>query len=872
LEARIGSLDEELALAVRQQSQLAGKALDDLDVARRAVGELHAKVKNIRSKAEDSEARVEIVCRDITRLDRAKTNLTATMTALKRAAMFLAAVDQLEFFTQSRKYSQAAEILVAVSDLNTHFDGYDNVPKIREMRAMVTRLRDELTKSVFEDMQGGLGAIDEFNYGGMGGDTSAFYPDGQTPEALQGACAVADQLSEKTRRTLRKTLCATYLQPYDSVFTPGSSEDAGLEKADRRFAWIRRVLEANSTLFETVFPPSWHMEEEYVRAFCQHTHEHFATLLEQPVAITTMMKAMKKATEFETRLEEEFPVTPEGMALAQASGGGGGGGKDDAAVPFACPGRPWHGVITSVFLPHMGRFVAHLSDLIREAVDTAMVDELVEQTQRPKDAKGDLGVVVYTSSAQLFQSFKHTMTLMLEYSRAGPFVDLCVAYKERLNLYADALEKRAIGTRANAPTSSSLDRSAPRGATALLPPSLTDQKENQPLDSAAARALCLAINTADYMTEEIPALAKQVARRIDPALASKVDFSPEKERFLDAASRFVISLATRLAVKLDTHLEAISKTNWATFKDPGDQSMYVRTLTTTLREIVPVVAETITNSVFFRSFCDGLAGSFLKKLQAQVSRCKRVGEFGAQQLFVDMSAIESALLEVPSMGQNTMGAATFKRFVETGMRRHKMLFKVLGMQAPLDMIVENFSSLLGPSASMVLFNQVLDLRGVTKSHDRALACQMAKDAGVPDRVEDDKTAEEASVPEPTSAAPAKPVIPTPVAPKFPGLSAPAFLSSYKQPVTPSVARTANGNESAATAPALSISRSSAFFGGASAASTSRPGPDAAATGASAAPPPPPPPPPPAAPRPSAYNPFGSLQLPNRKGTPNPPKT
>jgi len=50
LEARIATLDDELAMAVRAQSQMAGKALDDLDVARRAVGELHAKVKNIRSK------------------------------------------------------------------------------------------------------------------------------------------------------------------------------------------------------------------------------------------------------------------------------------------------------------------------------------------------------------------------------------------------------------------------------------------------------------------------------------------------------------------------------------------------------------------------------------------------------------------------------------------------------------------------------------------------------------------------------------------------------------------------------------------------------------------------------------------------------
>jgi len=117
-------------------------------------------------------------------------------------------------------------------------------------------------------------------------------------------------------------------------------------------------------------------------------------------------------------------------------------------------------------------------------------------------------------------------------------------------------------------------------------------------------------------------------------------------------------------------------------------------------------------------------------------------------LFVDATAIESALMEVPSMGPGLEGKAIYKRVVEAGMRRHKMLFKVIGMPAPLDMMVENFSSLLGPSASMVLFNQVLDLRGVTKTGDRSLACQMAKDAGVPDRVEEDATAEQANEPPP----------------------------------------------------------------------------------------------------------------------------
>jgi hypothetical protein len=53
----------------------------------RAEQELAQKIKEIKSKAEQSEELVQEICRDIKKLDFAKKHITTTITALHRLAM-----------------------------------------------------------------------------------------------------------------------------------------------------------------------------------------------------------------------------------------------------------------------------------------------------------------------------------------------------------------------------------------------------------------------------------------------------------------------------------------------------------------------------------------------------------------------------------------------------------------------------------------------------------------------------------------------------------------------------------------------------------------------------------------------------------------
>jgi hypothetical protein len=704
---------------------------------------------------------VKAVCHDITRLDRAKTNLQATMKALTKASQLLTAVDQLEFLTETRQYSDAAKILVAVNELNDYFNSHDDVPKIKEMRASVARVKDALTKNVFEDVEQGLGSVTDDT---LIDDPNFYTTDSQTPDALRGACAVADLLSTTTRRQLRKTLIANYLRPYDAIFKAEIDE----KDAERRYAWFNRLLDSNVRLFTDVFPSNWKMEKLMALQFCQRTAEQYQRVLDSgTVPVPVMVKTLKKTLEFEKGLNQRFSTGHNSRMRGNSSEAPGasysssyqssyqsgyerergrGSSVEENAVE-AAPAGPvdealseiptnWKGLISSMFQPFMGAFVRLLSDNVREQVERAMVEELVEQAN-PSESRM---MRVYPSSAQLFQAIKQTITSMNEYSTGQAFLDLCLAFKLRLTAYADSLEKRAVGGLA----SSNVTVGPGGGSSGVLPPSLLEK----PFDVQACRLLCIAINTADYMTEEIPNLQKAVTKKLDAQFQDKIDFNTERERFMDVASRSVTALASRLVTKLDPTLDQITRQNWLAFKESGDQSIYVRQIQQVLEEFVPIVCSTIANSIYFRSFCDSFASAFLRAFQIMVLKLKRVGEAGAQQLFVDCAAIEQILLDLPGLGAgaNKTNVADmykiYRRFVETGMRRHKMLFKILTLQVKLSVAVEDFSKLLGPSASLVLFNQMLDMRGVIKATERTQALKLAEEGGVPATVPEDEVTEQ----------------------------------------------------------------------------------------------------------------------------------
>lgn len=222
LHERMRGLDEEVLLTVRQQTSAGSSARKDLENGRQAVAELFVKVRDIKSKAEASEAMVHEICRDIKSLDYAKRHLTLTIRALKRLQMLVTAVEQLVVMTQERMYAEAANLLQAVNSLLVHFEDYGHVKKVAELREQIDEVKTNLRKQVFDD----------FN------QLSAEGSEGVQPsnvETLKGACAVVDALGSDVRKEMIAWFSGWQFAPYKHAFQP-YAEYGTLEKAELRCA------------------------------------------------------------------------------------------------------------------------------------------------------------------------------------------------------------------------------------------------------------------------------------------------------------------------------------------------------------------------------------------------------------------------------------------------------------------------------------------------------------------------------------------------------------------------------------------------------------------------------------------------------------
>ena len=154
LKLKIRRVDADILDSVRSQSTSGSQAKADLHAAQLAIQarpgaigrfvkkanaaggqELNGHIQEIKSKADQSEAMVQEICRDIKKLDFAKKNLTSTITALRRLGMLgelpagectacpadrlcpnmgavaVSAVDQLEEVAGRKRYRDAANLL-----------------------------------------------------------------------------------------------------------------------------------------------------------------------------------------------------------------------------------------------------------------------------------------------------------------------------------------------------------------------------------------------------------------------------------------------------------------------------------------------------------------------------------------------------------------------------------------------------------------------------------------------------------------------------------------------------------------------------------------------------------------------------------------
>ncbi|KVH91168.1 Vps53-like, N-terminal [Cynara cardunculus var. scolymus] len=619
--------------------------------------ELMYKVREIKTKAEQSETMVQGICRDIKKLDSAKKHITTTITALHRLTMLVSAIEQLQVMASKRQYKEASAQLEAVNQLCSHFDAYRDIPKIAELRDKFKNIKQILQSHVFSD----------FSSLGTGKEAE----ESNLLKQLSDACLVVNALEPSVREELVKNFCNRELISYQQIFE--GAELAKLDKTERRYAWVKRRLRTNEEIWK-IFPASWHVEYLLCIRFCKLTRtqlmEIFISLKEKP-DVGTLLLALQRTIEFEEELAKKFSGSGSGSSKSVESDieeidkregnnqtvmdirkkyerklaahqGNEDDDKDvnkDLAVPGA--GFNFRGIISSCFEPHLMVYV-----------------ELEERTLMEHLEK----------LVQVFLIIRRSLKRCCTLTRNQTLLNLFKVFQRVLRAYASKLFMKL-----------------PKGATGTDGHIKTSDKDE--------RLICYIVNTAEYCHKTAGELAENVSKIIDSQLIDAVDMSEVQDEFSAVITRALVTLVHGVETKFDVEMGAMTRVPWGTLESVGDQSAYVNSINMILSGCVPILGSLL-SPVYFQFFLDKLASSLAPRFYLNIFRCKQISETGAQQMLLDTQAVKTILLDIPSLGRQVI-------------------------LSPIDSVADTYGALL-PEGTPSEFQRILELKGLKKADQQTI--------------------------------------------------------------------------------------------------------------------------------------------------------
>ncbi|CAN4101828.1 unnamed protein product [Withania somnifera] len=705
IHGEIRRVDAEILTAVRQQSNSGTKAREDLAAATSAVQELMNKIREIKAKAEQSETMVQEICRDIKKLDFAKKHITTTITALHRLTMLVSAVEQLQVMASKRHYKEAAVQLEAVNQLCSHFEAYRDVPKITELREKFKSIKQVLKSHVFSD----------FSSLGTGKETE----ESNLLQQLSDACLVVDALEPSVREELVKYFCNRELTSYQQIFE--GAELAKLDKTERRYAWIKRRLRTNEEIWK-IFPRSWHVDYLLCIQFCKLTRSQLVEILvnmkEKP-DVATLLTALQRTLEFEEELAEKFggrTRSKDGVddnEETERSGSKGQtvsdirkkyeqklaahygsqheeqDGQKDSSVPGA--GFNFRGIISSCFEPHLSVYV----ELEEKTLMDSLEKEIMEETWEIEEGSQ---TNILSSSIKVFVIIRRSLKRCSALTRNQTFFNLFKAFQKVLKAYATKLFARL-----------------PKGGTGIVAAATGIEGQIKTSDKDE-RVICYIVNTAEYCHKTCGELADNVSKLIDAQFADRVDMSEVQDEFSAVITRSLITLVHGIETKFDSEMAVMTRVPWSTLESVGDQSDYVNGINLILTSSIPVLGSLL-SPIYFQFFLDKLASSLGPRFYHNIFKCKQISETGAQQMLLDTQAVKTILLEIPSLGKQTAGAASYSTFVSREMSKAEALLKVI--LSPIDSVADTFCALL-PEGTLTEFQRLLELKGLKKADQQSI--------------------------------------------------------------------------------------------------------------------------------------------------------
>lgn len=724
------NVDASILDAIRKQSRSGSNAREQLKKSQETVRAAIEQVARCKELAAATEAMVTGITKDVRQLDNAKRNLTTAITALRRCAMLVDAVEQLQVAAERRHFRDAGSLLGAVKQLQAHFESYGHIAKIAELKGRVQALEQALR----------LASLREFEL--LGEDV----PPATVVETLRACCTVTGAIGTAARDELVDIICKREMNMYTQIFgTIG--ETAKLERTVNRYKWFIRRLDSRKAIWE-IFPEEWRVTHLLALTYCSITKSELAEILadmtpeELRGGVEGLLKAVEATNVFEAEMERRFGAGEDGdgsvrEAVEDEDDGFFVDHRGGAASPSAMSPTSAADLIRKKYQDakrnkgnqtedeeyRSERLQEEKRALREDAAEAAVkhasfknailpvfepymylyADDVFKTLSRKLEASLAAETWVRMAEDQAILKSSDDLTSMIreelrycstKISKGKSLLELSNVFKKLYKSYAATLVSKLPKNAAGQTTGT-----ASVGSTAWH---IKLRPEDVPL-------ACLFISTSAHCMRMVQQLEVAIQKRIDEELRDRIDLFEAEDALTDLTTRSLSALLLGMETELDVPLAILMRKNWQGFDITGDQSEFAVQACAVIADYGRRLRPPNLDENQFGFFCDKLIRSFAPRLFQAIFRCGPIGQAGGQQLRLDLEALRGAILSMAKL--NPSLPAQFALDMASAFKSTESVLKVVS--SPLETLVDTFMELM-PGASQTDLQHILELMGIRK--------------------------------------------------------------------------------------------------------------------------------------------------------------
>ncbi|KAF7990155.1 hypothetical protein HCN44_009890 [Aphidius gifuensis] len=786
MEYNICSIDKEIRTVVRGQTDSSQDGRSALDNAQKVIRQLFVHIKDIKDKAEQSEDTVKEITRDIKQLDSAKKNLTASITALNKLHVLVGEVDSLKIYTKQKQYGEIVLKLQAIMEVMQYFSSYMDIPQIKQLSNQVKQIEIELAQQITSDFKEAFSGQNPKYFTQLtDGCLVLSVLDAKVKKDLLN-WFVGKQLQEYAhlfdenqdiawldKIDRRYTWIKKHLMDFEVKFSnifPADweiSERIAVEfchvtRQDLTKLMQKRKIEIDVKLLLYAIQRTTTFENLLAKRFTGITLENNVNA----TTATTSGKLNQSINKNSVLLKEEAKEEEEEEKEKEKNLGNPFEEADEINDKVIINNNnnnlnettkksttnqlsPFVNLIGKCFEAYLNIYIDSLDRNLADLMDK-FVSDCKNQPPGAKDFDGIEGPSsVLSSCADLFVFYKKCMLQCTQLSTGSIMLSLAETFQKYLREYALKLLQNNLpkiggggggigsigsiggggGGGGTTSTMSSITRDFRDLSTAGLIQnfqSFLKEGEITRFSKEEQSRICCILTTAEYCLETTQQLEEKLKEKIDKLYAEKINLTQEQDLFHNVISNCIQLLVQDIESACESALIAMIKIQWSTIEGVGDQSHYVNTIISQLRQTIPVIRDRLSSCrKYFTQLCVKFVSSFIPKLIQQLYKCKPLNAVGAEQLLLDVHMLKTALFTLPSTGcQVTRKApATYIKIVVKGMSKAEMILKIVMSTTECPKSFAEQCRRLLPDLQLSEYQKILDMKGLKKQEQIQLVEQ-----------------------------------------------------------------------------------------------------------------------------------------------------